>query len=77
MIVLRIGANKEEREPGTVDNISTHRPSTANPRRTQVDVVLPRQRVAEAVGQSVIAEVRTANPRRTNLMDTPPVDTRA
>lgn len=64
--------DEEEREPGTVDNISTHRPSTANPRRTQVDVVLPRQRVAEAgVDESVIAEVRTANPRRTNLMDTP------
>ncbi|MFI6985016.1 hypothetical protein ACIBSV_41380 [Embleya sp. NPDC050154] len=55
-----------------MDNISTHRPSTANPRRTQLDVVLPHQRVAEAgVEQSVIAEVRTANPRRTNLMDTP------
>ncbi|MFI6582072.1 hypothetical protein [Embleya sp. NPDC050493] len=61
-----------------MDNISTHRPSTANPRRTRVDVVLPHQRVAEAaVGQSVIAEVRTANPRRTNLMDIPPVDTHA
>ncbi|WP_126642800.1 hypothetical protein [Embleya hyalina] len=53
-----------------MDTISTHRPSTANPRRTQVDAVLPRQRTAEAA-QSVIAEVRTANPRRTNLMDAP------
>ncbi|MEU0934586.1 MULTISPECIES: hypothetical protein [unclassified Embleya] len=60
-----------------MDNISTHRASTANPRRTQLDVVLPRQRVAEAaVGTSVIAEVRTANPRRTNLMDVPPADAR-
>ncbi|WP_406282354.1 hypothetical protein [Embleya sp. NBC_00896] len=54
-----------------MDNISTHRPSTANPRRTQVDVVLPRQRGAEADGEQPIAEVRTANPRRTNLMDVP------
>ncbi|WP_439676689.1 hypothetical protein [Embleya sp. MST-111070] len=53
-----------------MDTISTHRPSTANPRRTQVDAVLPRQRTTEAA-RSVIAEVRTANPRRTNLMDVP------
>ncbi|MGC0416799.1 hypothetical protein [Embleya sp. AB8] len=55
-----------------MDNISTHRPSTANPRRTKVDTVVPRQRTAEPVAeQPTIAEVRTANPRRTNLMDTP------
>jgi hypothetical protein len=43
-----------------------------------VDVVLPGPRMAQAaVGQSVIAEVRTANPRRTNLMDAPPVDAHA
>ncbi|WP_101897024.1 hypothetical protein [Embleya scabrispora] len=54
-----------------MDTISTHRPSTANPRRTQVDAVLPRQRMADAAAQPVIVEVRTANPRRTNLMDAP------
>jgi hypothetical protein len=55
-----------------VDNISTHRLSTANPKRTQVDSVLPRQRVVESGDeQPAIAAVRTANPRRTNLMDVP------
>ena len=53
-----------------MDNISTHRPSTANPRRTQVDIAVPRQRAAEETGV-VIAQVQTANPRRTNLMDVP------
>jgi hypothetical protein len=54
-----------------VDNISTHRLSTANPKRTQVDSAIPQQRVAERDDQPAITAVRTANPRRTNLMDVP------
>ncbi|MYV97155.1 hypothetical protein [Streptomyces sp. SID3343] len=54
-----------------MDNISTHRLSTANPKRTRVESVIPRQRVAEGGDQPTIEAVRTANPRRTNLMDVP------
>jgi hypothetical protein len=64
-------SQRDQREPGTVDNISTHRLSTANPKRTRVDSAIPRQRVAERDEQPAIAAVQTANPRRTNLMDVP------
>lgn len=49
-------------------SLSTHRTSTANPRRTQLDV-LPAQPGAGDDTAADMHEGPTANPRRTTLVD--------